>query len=61
MNLQYPALETLLDKQFYEFITAKKLISPGDELKLQSVSAEQLFNLKSQDHSGDGGAVIRAL
>lgn len=34
MNLQYPALETLLDKQFYEFITAKKLISPGDELKL---------------------------
>jgi len=30
-------------------------------LQFQSVSAEQLFNLKSQDHSGDGGAVIRAL
>lgn len=36
-------------------------LRPGDELQLQSVSAEQLFNLKSQDHSGLGGAVIRAL
>ena len=36
-------------------------LRPGDELQFQSVSAEQLFNLKSQDHSGDGGAVIRAL
>ncbi len=36
-------------------------LRPGDELQFQSVSAEQLINFQSQDHSGDGGAVIRAL
>lgn len=34
MNIQYPELESLLNEQFYEFITAKKLITPGNELQL---------------------------